>query len=53
MDSFGRMNMQQPQFKKTEIGFKQLIVNAGCSQKAADELWKWYDNSKTKGVASF
>jgi hypothetical protein len=45
--------MRQIQLKKTELNFKQLLSTAGCSEKAADELWKWYDPSKKKGVASF
>jgi hypothetical protein len=53
MDYFAKESMQEQQHTKTELGFKQLITNAGCSQKAADELWKWYDSSKIKGVASF
>jgi hypothetical protein len=53
MDSFTRKFMQRPQSDKAEIGFKLLITNAGCSKKAAEELWKWYDYSKIKGVASF
>jgi hypothetical protein len=36
-----------------EIVFKKLITDVGFSEKSADELWKWYDNSKMKGVASF
>ena len=45
--------MRQIQIKKTELNFKQLLFSAGCSEKAANELWKWYDPSKKKGVASF
>jgi hypothetical protein len=33
--------------------FKQLILSHGYSEKAAEELWKWYDFSEKKGVASF
>jgi hypothetical protein len=50
---FQGKDMQQQQGKNKELGFKQLITDAGCSQKAAEELWKWYDPSKNKGVASF
>jgi len=45
--------MQQIQTKQTELNFKHLLFSAGCSEKATDELWKWYDPSKKKGVASF
>jgi len=45
--------MQQQKRQKTEHGFKQLILNSGYSPKAAEELWKWYDSSAMKGVASF
>jgi hypothetical protein len=45
--------MRQIQIKKTELNFKHLLFSAGCSEKAANELWKWYDPSKKKGVASF
>jgi len=45
--------MHQKQSKKAELIFKDLLVNSGCSPKALDELWKWYDTSEKKGVASF
>ncbi|MGA3058915.1 MAG: hypothetical protein ABSD92_00950 [Candidatus Bathyarchaeia archaeon] len=32
--------------KKEGPGFEQLITDAGCPKKAADELLKWYTNSK-------
>jgi hypothetical protein len=31
---------------KAKPGFRQLVTDAGCSQKAANELLKWYTNSK-------
>jgi hypothetical protein len=37
----------------TKRKFKRLLVDSGCSEKAAEELWKWYDFSEKKGVASF
>jgi len=46
-------HMRQIQTKKTETNFKDLLSDAGFSEKAADELWKWYDPSKKKGAASF
>jgi hypothetical protein len=36
-----------------KLGFKNLIIKRGYSEKVADELWKWYDFSEKKGVASF
>ncbi|MGD0450866.1 MAG: hypothetical protein ABSA79_07430 [Candidatus Bathyarchaeia archaeon] len=31
--------------EKAELGFERLLVDAGRSKKAADELLKWYTNS--------
>jgi hypothetical protein len=39
--------------KRAKLGFRNLIVKRGYSEKVADELWKWYDFSEKKGVASF
>jgi hypothetical protein len=39
--------------EKTERRFKRLLIDSGYSEKAAEELWKWYDSSEKKGVASF
>ena len=36
-----------------KLSFRDLIVKRGYSEKAAEELWKWYDFSDKKGVASF
>jgi hypothetical protein len=33
--------------------FKQLLLGKGYSEKVAEELWKWYDSSDKKGVASY
>jgi hypothetical protein len=30
-----------------------MLVSYGYSKKVAEELWKWYDFSEKKGVASF
>jgi hypothetical protein len=30
-----------------------MLISYGYSKKVADELWKWYDFSEKKGVASF
>jgi hypothetical protein len=35
------------------LGFRDLIIKRGYSERAVDELWKWYDFSEKKGVASF
>jgi hypothetical protein len=39
--------------KKAKRAFKILLVSHGYSEKVADELWKWYDFSEKKGVASY
>jgi hypothetical protein len=39
--------------KSVKLGFRELIVKRGYSERAVDELWKWYDFSDKKGVASF
>jgi hypothetical protein len=39
--------------KKTKLTFKNLLFANGYSTKLADELWKWYDFSEKKGVASY
>jgi hypothetical protein len=33
--------------------FDVLLKQRGYSEKAIDKLWKWYDYSEKKGVASF
>jgi hypothetical protein len=33
--------------------FEQLLSESGFTQTAIEELWKWYDSSKKKGVASY
>jgi len=38
---------------KARLSFKDLITRRGYSDRVADELWKWYDFSDKKGVASF
>jgi hypothetical protein len=32
---------------------KAQLKKEGYSDKMVDELWKWYDSSEKKGVASF
>jgi hypothetical protein len=39
--------------KSGKLDFKDLIVKRGYSERVVDELWKWYDFSEKKGVASF
>jgi hypothetical protein len=39
--------------KNTKRTFKNLLLTYGYSWKVADELWKWYNFSEKKGVASF
>jgi hypothetical protein len=39
--------------RKPKRIFKNMLLANGHSGKVADELWKWYDFSKKKGVASF
>jgi hypothetical protein len=39
--------------KEAKLILRKLLNELGYSEKAADELWKWYDFSKKKGVASF
>jgi hypothetical protein len=39
--------------EKARLALKNLLMDCGYSEKAVDALWKWYDSSKKKGVASF
>jgi hypothetical protein len=39
--------------KEAKRVFKDLLLANGHSEKAADELWKWYNFFEKKGVASF
>jgi len=39
--------------RKAKHTFKDLIIRCGYSENVANELWKWYDFSEKKGVASF
>lgn len=39
--------------KEAKLKFRDIIVKRGYSEKVADELWKWYDFSDKKGVASY
>jgi hypothetical protein len=38
---------------KVDRSFETLLKKRGCSDKAIKELWKWFDYSEKKGVASF
>ena len=33
--------------------FEILLKCRGCSENVIKELWKWFDHSEKKGVASF
>lgn len=54
-DLLRRHGMQRPkqESKKEAQSFKRLVTGSGFSHGAADELWKWYNPSGKKGVASF
>jgi hypothetical protein len=32
---------------------ESLLAKAGCSKEVAEEIWKWYDSTNKKGVASY
>ncbi len=38
---------------KAKDSFIILLKQRGCSEKAIKELWKWFDYSEKKGVASY
>ena len=38
---------------KVKNSFSILLKQRGYSENAIDKLWKWYDYSEKKGVASF
>ncbi len=38
---------------KARLAFKNLLIDCGFTDEAVDALWKWYDTSEKKGVASF
>jgi len=33
--------------------FRQILKNKGYSEEAIEQLWKWYDYSEKKGIASY
>ena len=33
--------------------FNEMLKKRGCSTEAIEKMWKWYDYSEKKGVASF
>jgi len=39
--------------KRAKLEFKDMIVKRGYTEAIVEELWKWYDFSENKGVASF
>jgi len=38
---------------KTSKDFSTMLKKRGYSTDAIKKMWKWYDNSEKKGVASF
>ena len=36
-----------------KLTLRKLLNDCGYPDRVADELWKWYDFSEKKGVASF
>jgi hypothetical protein len=38
---------------KAKNSFNVLLKQRGYSEKAIEKLWKWYDYSEKKGVASY
>lgn len=38
---------------KTSKNFSNMLEEKGYSTKAIEEMWKWYDYSEKKGVASY
>ena len=36
-----------------DLSFETLLKRRGCSANVIKELWKWFDYSEKKGVASF
>jgi hypothetical protein len=38
---------------KSKDSFDSLMKQRGYSKKTIEKLWKWYDYSEKKGVASF
>lgn len=37
---------------KPSRSFRSLLQRKGYSDEAIEEIWKWYDSSKRKGVAN-
>jgi len=38
---------------KAKNSFNVLLKKQGYSEKVIEQLWKWYDYSEKKGVASY
>jgi hypothetical protein len=38
---------------KDKFDFKLLLTRHNYSEKSIKELWKWYDPTEKKGVASY
>ena len=49
-DSPFRNNMHQT---SPDPSFEPKLQKEGYSEKVIEEIWKWYDYSEKKGVASF
>jgi hypothetical protein len=39
--------------KRAKLEFKDMIVKRNYAEAIVEELWKWYDFSEKRGVASF
>ena len=46
------MNYRESNSKQKRV-FKSLLKQNGYSKKAIEELYRWYDSSDKKGVASY
>ncbi len=38
------------QIEATEFEFKELVIVNGCSEKASDEIWKWYTKPQLRNT---
>ncbi len=46
------MNPEDSKCRPTRA-FRSLLLQKGYSEKAIREIWRWYDFSERKGVASY
>ena len=49
---YNRIMCEEFQMKEKD-DFEHLLKHHGFSEKPIKELWKWYDPSEKKGVASY